>query len=231
MSRYPARKRRPHRCSDIQTSDPPQQAAIQFARRKVASSANAHVQVTMSRRQLEVSLLPFTHRWPPMSGLDISERVLPTLNGHLSHGSALARIRPTASPENSCVRFPDITYKRSVFRSGGDRKSDRLRCIRRTQYERIESADGTPIAGVTGRRDSFRSSPSPRVRYDEMLAAVARTPLGTPRAFFEPRRSRYRWQSDRSYVSSPQASGALFQAAVARRLLLEFARSPHETPG
>ena len=26
-----------------------------------------------------------------MSGLDISERVLPTLNGHLSHGSALSR--------------------------------------------------------------------------------------------------------------------------------------------
>jgi len=45
-------------------------------------SAIAYFQVTMSMRKLWLSLLPVTHRWPPMSRLYISERVLPTLSRH-----------------------------------------------------------------------------------------------------------------------------------------------------
>jgi hypothetical protein len=44
----------------------------------VAPPAIADIQVAMSMRRWWVSLLPFKHRWSPMSGLNISGRVLPT---------------------------------------------------------------------------------------------------------------------------------------------------------
>jgi len=42
------------------------------------SSAFADIEVTKSVRRLQVTFLPFAHRWPRMSGLTVSECVLPT---------------------------------------------------------------------------------------------------------------------------------------------------------
>src|SRR5471032_2731723 len=46
------------------------------------SSAFAVIQVMTSVRRLRVAFLPFADRWPRMSGLTVSECLLPTQSGH-----------------------------------------------------------------------------------------------------------------------------------------------------
>jgi hypothetical protein len=55
--------------------------ALYFASTIGGFSAEAIVEVTKSVRRLQVTFLPFAHRWPRMSGLTVSECVLPTHKG------------------------------------------------------------------------------------------------------------------------------------------------------
>jgi len=79
----------------------------------VASSAEAVVEVTKSVRPLQVTFLPFAHRWPRMSGLTVSECVLPTQLGRLDRYASGVRFRKYSSPIG-IVRFKATTCRCSV---------------------------------------------------------------------------------------------------------------------
>ena len=58
------------------------------------SSAEAVGEVTKSVRRLQVTFLPFARRWPRMSGLTVSECVLPTQAVWKPDGITMRRVTP-----------------------------------------------------------------------------------------------------------------------------------------